>query len=251
LVSPEHHAEDPTNVDRTSVVFGGHPLFSSDTVKGILNYHRRYGNSNEELLTGDIRKEVFRDISNAAFKTGFPMDMLIFACDAVTRLDQRSEASDAEGLANQYISYVKELQGSLNRQPTKGEVLAAGMLESASQVQDLIQQALSAPREDSTGSGAEIIFNRVHEFIRIVDNAAKSLVNTENNVVGTYNIGMGTNTDKPETSTATQDTSWKDLGPDGENKPSPTTKKRTNKEVVRYFERRIRGGSDIFQFYPT
>lgn len=160
----EAHEEPAGEQVHSSVVDYEHPLLSVKGLKNTLNLNRVFGNSDEKKIENDIKPEVLRDIVKAAVKNSFPIEALIYALDVEKKMDERSDAGDAESIIEKIRQYIPQLQQSLGRQPMNSEVLMAHMLGSAGQVKSILEKAKSAPYEDATPSGSkydDIIYNKM------------------------------------------------------------------------------------------
>jgi hypothetical protein len=155
LQTAEGHTEPADESVKSNVVDYDHPLLSESGLKNTLNQNRQHANSKEELLTEDIKPKVLTDIIKAAYKSKFPIEILIYALDNEKKLDTRSDAGDAQSLIDKIKGYVPELNQILGRQPFNSEVMMAYMLDSASQVKTLLDKAQNEPYEKASPVGSK------------------------------------------------------------------------------------------------
>lgn len=163
LSDSEGHMEPPDDSMKTNVVDYEHPYFTSNGMIQMINFARKFANTKEKELSGEIPYQVFLDIADAARKTKVPYDLLVFACDWMQAMTARSGASDATGIAQKMISFVPELRSSLGRDPMFGEVFAAFATGSASKVKQMLDDAINKPEEEAQPPGTQkddIVINK-------------------------------------------------------------------------------------------
>ena len=151
----EDHAEPASEGIRSSVVGAEHPLFSTSGIKTFLNKGVSLSATSEDQITGDVKDQTFKDLLKSAYRNKFPFDILCICADITNKMDKRSGASDADSIINKLTGYVKELNSTLSRQPLNYEVLAAYMLESASSVKTVRDNAQNNPDKESIPLGSK------------------------------------------------------------------------------------------------
>ena len=151
----EGHEEPANESVRSAVEEYEHPVLSVTGLKNTVNKFIAYGNSKEDEIKGEIKKDVLKDIIQYAYKEKFPLDALIVALDMKERLDKRSGASDAGEIAEKMRGYVDELKDTLGRQPNNAEMFMAYCLESASKVKQILEKAEQKPYEKAAPIGSK------------------------------------------------------------------------------------------------
>lgn len=151
----EAHSEEVDESLKTNVKDYEHPFFTSNGMIQTINWTRSLANSDEDPLSGEIKEDVFKDISEASRKTKVPFEFLMMICDWEQDVTDRSSASDAMGFAEQIRQAVGELRSTLGRDPLGAEVFAAHVLGSASKVKQILELAESAPEEEAKNPGSK------------------------------------------------------------------------------------------------
>ena len=151
----EGHEEAPDQSLKTNVVGAEHPLFSANGAINAINMARGLANSQEKALSGKIPDKVFADISDAARKTKFPLDLLMFATDWEKDLTSRQDASDAAGIAQKMTGDLPSLRSALGRDPIRAELFASHVLNSASKVKEILDNSENKPEDEAQAPGSK------------------------------------------------------------------------------------------------
>lgn len=140
---------------KTSVLNYEHPFFTANGAVKMINFCRNYTNSEEKLLSGDIKYQVFQDVAKAALQTKVPYDILLFCVDWDNDLTKRSGASDAVGIAQKLIGFSSQIRSSMGRDPLMGEMLLAHVFGNAGEVKKRYDLNEKKPEEEAQVSGTK------------------------------------------------------------------------------------------------
>ena len=149
---------------KTNVKDGGHPIWSSEGLIYSINYCRKWGNSKEQELNGEIPNNVFESLAKSELQTKFPADLTAFMMDWEN--DITSGGGDAQSTAMKGIAYVNQLRSIFGRDPMHGEILCAHAFNSASIVKQIYDLAEKQPEEEAKELGGGKKQNIIYKKLR-------------------------------------------------------------------------------------
>ena len=129
-----------------------------------INGCRKWCNSKEELLSGQIQDSVFESMTKAQIQTKFPADLLAFMMDWDN--DITSGGGNAMSVAMQGIGYVNQLRSMLGRDPMHAEIFGAHCLKSAALLKKVKDLAEQKPEEEAQPLGGGKKQNIIYKKLR-------------------------------------------------------------------------------------
>lgn len=146
---------------KSNVKDAEHPVWSSSGLIETINYHRKWGNTKEKDLQGEVPDSFFRSLVQAQVQTKVPGDLIAFCVDWDNDI---TSGGDAMGAAQQIRGYVDGLRGALGGDPMNADVFGAYALGGVGQLMQLKQKAEKQPEEEAQGQGGkkdDIIYKKM------------------------------------------------------------------------------------------
>jgi hypothetical protein len=148
---------------KTNVTNADHPIHSSNGLIENINNSIGWANTKEQPRKGQISDDTLSALKMSEVQTRVPAELTAFIAD--WNQDITTASQDFNGLALMSIQHANNLRSVFQKDPTYGQMLAAHVLGSASDVKNRWDLAVKKPNEIAQPSGnvkkADVVFKKL------------------------------------------------------------------------------------------